>query len=135
MIGQQIMRFAVVGVIGLLVDGGILWLLLSFEVDPFLARALSFPVAVVVTWALNRAWTFRADYVDRKIGQFGRYFAVQVTGTLLNYCIYAVIIAIAGTADRTIMIAFLCGSALAAVFNFLGARAVAFRAPPQKEAS
>ena len=124
----QILRFGAVGGVGFVVDGGLLWLLLANGFDPYLARALSFPVAVVVTWALNRNWTFRATRDASAAGQFRRYFGVQVVGTLSNYLVYSLIIGVFGTAGFTIFCAFALGSALGAIINFCGARYIAFRA-------
>lgn len=122
----QILRFGAVGAVGFIVDGGLLWLFLSFDLSPYVARALSFPVAVVVTWALNRNWTFRATRRRNK-GQFRRYFGVQVAGNLTNYAIYSLIITVFGTASATVFVAFVVGSFIGSCLNFLGARFIAFR--------
>ena len=52
-------RFLAVGSVGFMVDAGVLWVLMSLGGDPYLSRGLSFAMAVSVTWALNRRWTFR----------------------------------------------------------------------------
>lgn len=122
----QILRFGVVGTVGFIVDGGLLWLFLSFEMSPYVARALSFPMAVIVTWALNRNWTFRASR-KRNEGQFRRYFGVQVAGNMTNYVIYSLVISLFGTANTIVFMAFVAGSLLGSCLNFLGARFFAFR--------
>jgi putative flippase GtrA len=124
----QMLRFGAVGGVGFVVDGGLLWLLIGLEFNPYLARALSFPVAVVVTWALNRNWTFRATRDASKKGQFRRYFGVQIIGSLTNYLIYSAVIGFFGTESVTIFLGFALGSFFGALLNFLGARHVAFRA-------
>ncbi|WP_342069204.1 GtrA family protein [Yoonia algicola] len=124
----QMLRFGAVGGVGFVVDGGLLWLLISLDFNPYLARALSFPVAVVVTWALNRNWTFRATRDASKEGQFRRYFGVQLIGSMANYLTYSAIIGLFGTASLTIFLGFSLGSFFGALMNFFGARHVAFRA-------
>ncbi len=124
----QMLRFGAVGGVGFVVDGGLLWLLIGFDLNPYLARALSFPVAVVVTWALNRNWTFRATRDASRQGQFGRYFGVQIVGSLTNYLIYSAVIGVFGTASLTIFVGFALGSFFGSLLNFFGARHLAFRA-------
>ena len=124
----QVMRFGAVGAAGFVVDGGLLWLFISLDFDPYLARALSFPIAVIVTWALNRNWTFRETRDISRKGQFQRYFGVQTVGTLTNYAIYSAVIGLFGAAAFTIFVAFALGSLFGSFINFFGARKVAFRA-------
>ena len=121
------MRFGVVGGVGFVVDGGLLWLFISLGLNPFAARALSFPIAVVVTWALNRNWTFREARDTSRKGQFQRYFGVQVVGSLTNYAVYSAIIGLFGTAPLTIFLAFALGSFIGSFLNFFGVRSLAFR--------
>ena len=128
---QQILRFGAVGAVGFLVDGGLLWLLVASEVNPYLARALSFPTAVFVTWALNRSWTFREASEASRKGQLQRYISVQVVGTLTNYVLYSIVITVFGTAGVVIFWGFALGSLCAAIINFLGARLFAFRPTDQ----
>ncbi|HEV8037087.1 GtrA family protein [Yoonia sp.] len=123
----QVLRFGAVGGVGFVVDGGLLWLLIGLEYNPYLARALSFPVAVIVTWALNRNWTFRATRDASRKGQFRRYFGVQIMGSLTNYLVYSAVIGVFGTASLTIFAGFALGSFVGSLLNFIGARHVAFR--------
>lgn len=125
---QQILRFGVVGAVGFVIDGGMLWLLVASDVNPYLARALSFPTAVLVTWLLNRSWTFSDANEASKKGQLRRYFSVQFAGTIANYMIYSIFISIFGTAGIVIFWGFALGSMGGAVTNFLGARIFVFRA-------
>lgn len=85
--------FVVVGAIGFLVDAGVLALLLA-PLGPYLARAVSFVLAVATTWALNRRFTFAAWSSGRPAGaEFAGYFGVMLTGGAVNYGIYAAIVA------------------------------------------
>ncbi len=123
----QIMRFGAVGGVGFIVDGSLLALLIRAGVDPYLARALSFPIAVVVTWLLNRNWTFRDTRDASRKGQFRRYFAVQVVGTLTNYGVYSAFITVFGKDPAMIFWGFALGSLIGSAVNFCGARYIAFR--------
>ncbi|SFS19454.1 GtrA family protein [Yoonia litorea] len=130
---QQIAKFGVVGALGFCVDGGLLWLFVENGIDPYLARAISFPCAVLVTWYCNRVWTFSASRADSHLRQLGSYFGVQVVGGLTNYVVYAFWIAVFGTDPANVMVGFALGSALGAIVNFVGARQFAFRASQQDD--
>ncbi len=123
----QILRFGAVGAVGFVVDGGLLWLFLSLDLSPYLARALSFPAAVMVTWALNRNWTFAVTEGASRKAELQRYFGVQVVGNLTNYAVYSLILALFGTASATIFAAFVIGSFTGSCLNFIGAKVFAFR--------
>lgn len=123
----QIMRFGAVGGVGFIIDGTLLWLLITLDFNPFVARALSFPVAVIATWLLNRNWTFRATRNANGKAQFRLYFSVQLVGSLANYLVYSAAIGVFGTAFATVFWGFVTGSAVGSVLNFCGARLIAFR--------
>lgn len=123
----QILRFGAVGAVGFVIDGGLLWLFLSLDMSAYLARALSFPAAVVVTWMLNRNWTFAATNHASKKGQFRRYLGVQIAGNVTNYAVYSLVISLFGTQSTTVFVAFVLGSFIGSCLNFTGARLLAFR--------
>lgn len=123
---QQILRFGVVGGIGFLVDGGLLWLMLQAGGDFYLSRALSFPLAVLVTWQLNRHWTFDGGASARPGRQLNRYLAVQITGALSNYLVYSAYLAAVGESLTAAAIGFALGAAVGMVINFFGSRQFAF---------
>jgi putative flippase GtrA len=122
---EQVARFLVVGTIGFGIDGGLLYLLVRSGVDPYLARALSFPPAVTATWYLNRVWTFaaRQGAVRR---QYARYLAVQLVGALSNYAVYAAILSLGHRTPEGALVALAAGSIAGLVINFAGARALVF---------
>lgn len=127
MLLRQMMRFGVVGGVGFIVDGGMLWFLLANGFSPYVARALSFPVAVIVTWALNRAWTFGAARKSGRIRQFNRYLAIQLIGAATNYCFYSLVVRTFGETSLAIFVGFVFGSFVGMFVNFWGARQIAFR--------
>lgn len=125
---RQVLRFGGVGSIGFVIDGGLLWLLMTAGVDPYLARGLSFPVAVLATWWLNRAWTFDTAGRDRPGRQFSRYLMVQLAGVTGNYLVYAIVLHGFGTDRLTAFLGFALGSVAGMFINFFGARHAVFRA-------
>jgi putative flippase GtrA len=122
---DQVGRFIVVGTLGFAIDGGLLYLLVRSGVDPYLARALSFPPAVTATWYLNRVWTFAARQGAAR-RQYARYLAVQLVGALSNYGVYAAILSLGHRSPEGALAALAAGSLAGLVINFAGARALVF---------
>lgn len=122
---DQVARFVVVGTVGFVIDGGLLYLLVRSGVDPYLARAFSFPPAVTATWYLNRVWTFAARQGAAR-RQYARYLAVQLVGALSNYGVYAAILSLGHRSAEGALAALAAGSIAGLVINFAGARALVF---------
>ncbi|WP_106746552.1 GtrA family protein [Yoonia maritima] len=127
MLVRQIVRFGMVGGVGFIIDGGMLWLLLACGFNPYIARAFSFPVAIVATWALNRIWTFTTADRSRKLRQFNRYLTVQLIGATANFSVYTLVVHRFSGAGATILLGLLLGSFVGMFINFWGAREIAFR--------
>lgn len=125
---RQLLRFGVVGAIGFVVDGGLLYLLVARGGDPWAVRLLTFPLAVTVTWALNRRWTFMAPQEAPRGREYSRYLGVQIAGALTNYALYAALLPLTGTSANGALLAFAAGSAAGLVVNFTGARLWVFGA-------
>ena len=121
-------RFAAIGAIGFVFDGGILTVLDSvYGINLFYARLVSFSVAVTVTWYLNRHLTFVGGARNRPGREWGRYAVVQSIGALLNMGIFFwLIIAFEALAEWPVIpLAF--AASIALIFNFFGSRHIAFR--------
>lgn len=88
---------------------------------------LSFGVAVSVTYALNRAWSFRASAGRRRGPEYARYLAVQSVGVALNFAVYAAAIESLALFAAYPVLALAAGSAVAMAWNYAGARLFAFR--------
>jgi putative flippase GtrA len=126
---KQFVRFGAVGVIGFIIDAGLLYLLVRSGVNAYVGRAISFPAAVSATWYLNRAWTFRVH--DRTPGQYARYVAVQLAGACANYAVYAVYLSATARSAEAAIVALAAGSVAGLIINFTGTRALVFAAAPR----
>lgn len=123
----QLLRFGVVGSTGFAIDGTLLSLLIMLGLNPFVGRLISFPTALMVTWALNRNWTFGATKHAHRKGHFQRYVGVQLFGMLCNYSTYSLVLLTIGTEPINVFFALVCGSFVGMFLNFTGARYIAFR--------
>lgn len=124
---REAWRFAGVGAVGFLVDAAVLsWLVQARGWGLFEARAVSFGLAVSVTWYLNRRLTFAHRASAGRAAEYGRYFGVQGIGALINLGVYAIAVTLAPALGALPVIPLAMGSAVAMVFNFLAARHLAF---------
>lgn len=123
---SQFIRFGAVGTIGFILDGGLLFILVWFGVNPYSARAFSFPIAVLATWYLNRIWTFQSSANADPKKQLRGYLAVQLCGAASNYLCYALVLSFLALTPINALLAFSAGSAVGLAINFFGARAFVF---------
>jgi putative flippase GtrA len=94
----------------------------------FESRALSFSLAVTATWQLNRSFTFPDRAGNDRGREYGRYFAVQMVGALINLGVYVAIVVAVPAVGTWPVAPLAAGSGIAMVFNFLAARHFAFAA-------
>ena len=124
----RLSHFTVVGFVGFLVDGGILVILHDvYSVNPYASRCVSFPVAMTVTWLLNRVLTF-ADRKDaRATSELGRYAMVAVAGALLNMLVFFALVRYFTFMGEIVLLPLAIAAGVALIFNFLGSRFFVFR--------
>ena len=85
-----ISKFATVGSIGFAVDAGLLALgIYGFGTPSIPTRMLSVFVSVIVTWALNRIWTFDPRRRESHWIELGRYIGSRAVGGVCNVSIFA----------------------------------------------
>lgn len=116
-------KFLMVGVVGLVTDLGLFTILERLGLSMVLARAISIPVATVVTWALNRRHTFTAT--GRKAHEeVFRYALVTAVAQSVNYGVMML-------AARSFPLlphvgAAFAGSVVATLFSYTGQRFFTF---------
>ena len=127
---NQALRFLVVGSVGFVIDAGVMGLLVHWaELSPLWARAFSFPLALSVTWLLNRNWTFSDGRTRSPRSQYTIYLFVQLLGLIINYGIFATLVIYHPYWHAHPILALAIGSAAAAIVTFALSRTVAFAAP------
>jgi putative flippase GtrA len=128
MLAGQFVRFCIVGAVGFLIDAGLLWLLLyGTALGPYGGRVISFLAAATVTWVLHRCFTFPAARRPPRGRQWLHFVAVNGAGALLNYGVYALLIATTAFFAQAPVLAVAAGSALALAVNFTANRLWVFR--------
>jgi putative flippase GtrA len=131
-IAEQVPTFAVIGVIGFLVDAGVTYLGAKYlGLSPEFARPPGFILATIVNFALNRSITFRHARSPLS-GSFVRYSLVASAGLAVNYAVYSACVFLAPSAGIVVTPAILplfvaTGSGVAMILTFVGFRSFAFR--------
>ncbi|CAN7443111.1 GtrA family protein [Caballeronia sp. LjRoot31] len=127
---KKLLAFGCVGAVGFAVDAGVLSLLAQkLGVNVYLARVISFLIAVFVTWLLNRTWVFKA--AEGKTGdkrlEYISYFAVQSVGALLNLGVFAALVASHAALRAYPVVPLAAGSIVGMFFNYTGAHFWVFK--------
>jgi putative flippase GtrA len=122
---QQIWRFALVGVVGYIVNAGIVEALAP-GVGPIWAQVFAFPVAVTVTWWLNRRYTFGASH--RAIHhEWLRFVLANALGWIANNGAYVWMIFSMPLAYKHPALAVAVGSLAGMILNFTMSRQIVFK--------
>ena len=80
----------IVGLIGFLIEYSIVSLFVNvFALSAFLPRFLSFPLALLITWQLNRKFTYRVS-APSSWSEFVRYLKVNGISQSSNLLLYAI---------------------------------------------
>ena len=126
-LGREFLTFAAVGIVGLGVDVGVLYLAAPVF-GWYAARVLSFLAAASATWALNRRYTFAARSSNTSIWrEYLGYLVTMLGGAVVNYAVYvATLHWIDGRWAPALGVAL--GSCAGLTLNFLSARQLVFKA-------
>ena len=128
----SILRFAVIGVLGMPVDWGVLQLMVHWGTGPYFGRMISWFCAATFTWLGNRYFTFAATRARGFMGtvkEWGRFLAANAVGGLVNVGLYSVLVRFAPPPFNDLTVALVCGVLLGLVFNFTLSKKVVFKGP------
>jgi len=124
---SKLVSFASIGAIGFVIDASVLMVLFHhFNFGHYIGRLISFSFAVVVTWYLNRYFTFRQHSSPDWKSEVRRYIYIQVIGSMINLAVYSALIMINTTLAAYPVIPLFFGASVALVFNFMGSRRFVF---------
>lgn len=130
---RKFLLFGIAGGTGFVVDTAILYLLKG-ALGPYTARVISFLCAVLTTWVVNRTFAFKGQSADLPIWrEFLHYLGAMILGGIVNYGIYAALVATIPLFAEYLVLAVAGGVAGGMVVNFLLADKLVFksRVPPQ----
>jgi len=128
--------FGVVGTIGFLVDAGVLLAAVPL-LGLYAGRLVSFAIAVLVTWALNRTFTFHDRRTDSLPVELALYISSQSFGALTNMAVYTAAVLLSDWMKAYPVAALALGSIAGMAVNYSAAHFFVFRgslgpkSPPQ----
>lgn len=128
---HSLVRFAIVGTAGYIVDASVLTFDTSvLRMDFKSGRAISIFIAMTFTWLGNRYLTFRER---RARGAFGaaqewlKFLGANIVGAGVNYGISVLLVRFASQPFDNKYIAQACGVLVGLVFNFTLSRKLVFK--------
>jgi len=128
-LGQQFIKFAMVGVLGFVTDLLIFYLLVFMNIESLLARVCAFWCATIVTWLGNRLFTFAA-YDSDWFKQLIRHLSVSHLFGMVNISVFYCLSLIA-----PLFLAFLVGTAIAMLGNYTFSKFWVFSEKHEKAAT
>jgi len=123
-----IVQFGLVGTIGFIVDAGGLYIMKSVT-GLYPAKAISFLLAALTTWLLNRTITFREEIPKGNIAiEASKYLITMLGGGVINYIVFYTT-----TQNLSIfldypVLAVAAGSISGMAFNFIISKKVIYKA-------
>jgi len=121
-------RFCVVGGLGFIVDFTVLKAVVHLGMSPISGRGVSFCVAVIATWLVNRAWTFRHHGGKQSLlRELSSYLAVQSVGFAANFAVYTSLVVGVAVLQGRLLPPMVAGTAAGLIINYLGAKHIVYR--------
>jgi len=129
----SVLRFAVIGALGMPVDAGVLWLMThQAGLDPYSGRIISWLCAASFTWVGNRYFTFRERRARGMAGaarEWLRFLAANAVGGLVNVGLYSTLVHFAPPPLNNLYVALVVGVLAGLGFNFTLSRLMVFKTP------
>jgi len=104
-------------------------MIVSPVLGPYLGRLLSFALAVISTWLLNRVFTFETVEKSKPLHkELGQYFMAMIVGGSFNYGIYAALVYFVDLVAQWPIIGVAIGSIVGLAINYSLAKNWIFKA-------
>jgi putative flippase GtrA len=116
---NRVVKFAIVGGIGFIVDASIF--ALSFyllDLPIYSSRVIAFVCAATSTWLGNRLLTFSDRSQDPKLKQWLRFMMSATLSAIPNFVVFALISAWLGSEGVSAMVALVCGVLVGMISNY-----------------
>ena len=126
-ITRELFYFTIAGTSGFIADAGIVWLITSRGLGPIKAQAIAFSMAVLITWGINRTFTFRSSLKKKISTELMQYIAANSIGAVVNNAIYALLVMRFSLFAAVPVLAVAAGSIAGLGFNFTSSKMIIFR--------
>jgi putative flippase GtrA len=124
---KEFFLFAIVGSAGFVVDSVVLSIF--YEVmGPYVARILSFTCAILLTWILNRSFTFANKSSSFSlVREFLSYAGLMIGGGMVNYICYVLMVTFVPFVDNRPILGVAAGSFVGLGVNFVTSKKFLFK--------
>ena len=122
----EFIKFGIVGTTALIFESSLILIFFKVGLDPKYSRIITIPLAILLTWYLNRTFTFK-NKNKQKIKQYGKYFMVIMFGISINYSVYIYFLELFQTVRYGFILALCLGSISSMFFNFAFSKFIIFK--------
>jgi putative flippase GtrA len=120
---RQLAMFCIGGVLGFIVDAGVLQLLVvGLAWDRYSGRLISFLAAATATWLFNRHYTFHGPRRHSLAGEWARYVLAMSVGFACNFAAYSALVYFFDLDRQWLILAVAAGSIAGLGVNFMASR-------------
>jgi putative flippase GtrA len=121
--------FVLAAAASFVVDAGVLTALVrAAHWTPWPGRLVSFPLAVTVSWWLNRRYAFRGRRPGDGRVEYAGYWLIQLAGAAVNFALFGLCLHLVPALAAWPFVPVAVGGIAAMVFNFAVARSTLYRA-------
>ncbi len=123
----NVIMFGIVGGVGFIFDVAVLYSLKG-HIGLYPAKIVSFFIAVIITWLLNRVLTFKHRPSGLSLHrEFTHYFVVMIAGGVINYLTFWLSTSYSSIIMAYPVIGVAIGSLCGMIFNYTSAKLLVFR--------